>query len=187
MHANDPSSFAARCRTNAEAIWGIGGAPGVMGAATPVAEAHHFPAPVATPVAAVVSSQPRPWAEPNVHAWSGKMSALLHSEYPTLPAQTLAARPRFDETRAAMAATGQLAPTLEPVLSKLAQRRDMLDQDLGGVSGAGLLVLVWDLADHDMATLNDTLQDIGQTCLQGDTHRLFALWVALTRARATAC
>ena len=57
-----------------------------------------------------------------------------------------------------------------------------IDQDLGGEHVGAILVATWQLvreADVDELFI-ETLADIGDTCIQGDSHRLLALYLALT-------
>jgi len=107
------------------------------------------------------------------------MSRTLSAEFDPLPALSQRQRERFPEVRAAILAAN---PALAPVMTKLAGRANALDKDLCNVSPTGLLVVAWDLADHDVSIVTPTLVDMGATCLQGDTHRLFSLIVALQRA-----
>ena len=56
-----------------------------------------------------------------------------------------------------------------------------VDPDLDGQSVARILVDTWRLvrsAEVDELFV-ETLTDIGQTCMQGDSHRLLALFIAL--------
>ena len=65
-------------------------------------------------------------------------------------------------------------------------RKDVTDRDTDGMSPAGLLVATrFDLIvpnecyDH----MQQTLHDMGTTCVQGDTHRLFWSYVSLERSK----
>ena len=80
------------------------------------------------------------------------------------------------------------APAVKTVLAKLTQRYAMRDQDLCGISGSGLCVLLWDriaATNEPEAYVHfaETLEDVGGTCLQGDTHRLFFSLVTYERLR----
>jgi hypothetical protein len=60
----------------------------------------------------------------------------------------------------------------------------ILSPELPGMNFAVLLILLWntvcDASDFSLFThLQETLEDIGTTCLAGITDRLFADWIAL--------
>jgi hypothetical protein len=57
-----------------------------------------------------------------------------------------------------------------------------VDPDLGGAQVGAILVETWrkvQQADDVKAVFIETLADIGDTCVQGDSHRLLLLWLAL--------
>lgn len=117
----------------------------------------------------------------NVHAWSPLMKKLVLEQYPTLPAETNSARPRF---KAAAADIINRLPQLAPIIAKIESRIDIVDGDIGGLYGAGLLVIVWNQVKsfNEAETyihFSDTMLDVGNTCVQGDTHRLFETYIAL--------
>lgn len=131
-------------------------------------------------------SAPNVWKQPDVHQWSSEMSRKLLEECPNLPDMTRRAAVDFD--LACQQIREYYGPSVEPVLTKMGQRKNVVDRDLGGVMPAGLLALVW----FGLVTKIDepecythfllTLEDMGPTCIQGDTHRLFSTYVALVRA-----
>jgi hypothetical protein len=120
------------------------------------------------------------WVEPDVHAWSARMAVVLRETCPQLATESVEAAKRHAEAIAEAKAV--LPQRLHAVLDKLVARKDMIDGDLCGVSALGLFVLAWNERDRSSnLAIADVLEDIGSTCLQGDTHRLFALLVALRR------
>lgn len=118
------------------------------------------------------------WVEADVHAWSGRMREALQKEMPELVQQSVDAEARFPAARQQMFAyyTHHLQ-----VLNKIVSRGGMRDNDLCGASPLGLLVLAWERVDRDALGL--MLADIGLTCLQGDTHRIFSLILANHRSK----
>ena len=125
----------------------------------------------------------------DIHAWSRLMSESMQHQCPDLPRHSQAARALFPVTAQNIMAhfreaAPHRAPMVEAVLRKLEQRRQRPDSDLCGVSGAGLCVLFWDVVRgqgerESFALFADTLEEVGQTCLQGDTHRLFWAYLPL--------
>ena len=68
------------------------------------------------------------------------------------------------------------------VVNKIYERRDTHDQDLCGVNPLGMLYVAASLTPRTpegVKALSDVLRDMGTTCLQGDTHRLFAYIYAM--------
>jgi len=134
------------------------------------------------------------WKRPDVHAWSKDMKVLAETEFPDLPGVTKAAAPLFDgvcrEIREHYANSAPFA-VVDQVLKKMELRRHAVDMDLGGVVPAGLLVLVWfdyvkKINEPECYMhFSETLADMGTTCIQGDTHRLFSSLVALHRDLTT--
>ena len=111
------------------------------------------------------------------------MRGVLRDEYGRLARQTREVpRPErvaaLDSVAALFAGDGEI----QTVIDKLRGRLDARDGDLDGVSPCGLLSLILGFGP-DPEALRGALADAGGTCLQGDTHRLFALYVALDRAR----
>lgn len=128
------------------------------------------------------------WINPDVHARTPEMRALLLSEFPELPKLTRdrSVVPKEIE-RVMLQIRGQkLPPQAEACLEKIYNRRGAIDVDLCDVSVAGLLCMVWsDCVLPRIHTSLDlfigTLCDMGTTCVQGDSHRLFAAYVAYKR------
>lgn len=127
------------------------------------------------------------WKQPDVHQWSEAMRKQLQEEFPGLPEETAKREIHFDEACAEILSLYRDDPEVKSVLAKIRSRKGVRDQHLCGVLPAGLLAIVW--ADQ-VTLINEpelyehfrlTLIDIGGTCLQGDTHRLFATYVALSR------
>jgi len=147
---------------------------------------------VTIPTAPIVQAPPEKtaidprhdWKTPDVHYWSRDMMGLVSSEYPSLPAETSALDARFDNAASEIAA---MYPDVKHVLDKMTRRRACIDHDLGGVKPTGLLAKVWFgyvrriNAPECYALFRDTMMDMGGTCVQGDTHRLFTILVALHR------
>jgi hypothetical protein len=115
------------------------------------------------------------------------MRKQLQEEFPGLPAETAKRELHFEEACAEILAKYKGDPAVAAVLAKIRSRKGVKDMHLCGVLPAGLLAIVW--ADQ-VTLINEpelyehfrlTLIDIGGTCLQGDTHRLFATYVALSR------
>jgi hypothetical protein len=68
----------------------------------------------------------------------------------------------------------------------VAQDGGYFDNDLANVNVSRLLLETWslikDLKDHSIYHgFEEILDDIRDTCLQGQSHRLFAYWIALSR------
>ena len=139
-----------------------------------------------TPVTVVIPKSSQ-WLRENVHDWSRDMQALLVAEYPDLPTQSLEHVCYLDRVCTEMRAK-YTNPMVDLVLNKMTTRKAIKDSDLRGVMPAGLLCMVWlklvmvintpECYQHFL----DTLVDIAGTCVQGDTHRLFSTYVALTRS-----
>ena len=138
------------------------------------------------------------WQNPDVHARTPELRQQLLAEFQQLPQLTkdrfLAegefARVCIEIGRcidAAAASKNPFAADARSCLEKIVVRRGAIDRDLCGVSVAGLLCVMWtdciaahleDRADFFLATL----ADMGTTCVQGDSHRLFASYIALVRS-----
>lgn len=99
---------------------------------------------------------------------------------PKLAAETMAALDRFDPEAMKAAMPGQSA-----VIDKIATRKALRDHDLCDCNPAGMLQLVWEEEEdkRELSGLESTLADVGRTCLQGDTHRLFSHLIALRRSK----
>lgn len=123
-----------------------------------------------------------PWKDADVHAWSTKMAQVISETMPALPAESARAGARCDPA----AIRSALGRDVWAVVDKIAGRRSCGDLDLCGMDPLGLLQLLWEEMDArdagDIAALEDLLRDIGHTCLQGDTHRLFSRLLAIRRS-----
>jgi hypothetical protein len=120
----------------------------------------------------------------NVHAWSPLMKKLVLEQYTSLPAETNSARSKFKAVAGDIIAK---LPQLASIVTKIESRFDIADSDIGGLYEAGLLVIVWNQvrAFNEAETykhFSDTMLDIGNTCVQGDTHRLFETYIALNES-----
>jgi len=131
---------------------------------------------------------PAAWKQPDVHSWSPAMRELVKAEFPRLRDQSRTYLERFDESVAEIREHYNNNPPVGRVLDKLVMRKKAIDVDLFGVVPAGLLALVWTeyvlvIDEKECYDLfRDTLLDMAQTCVQGDSHRLFTILVALHRA-----
>lgn len=125
------------------------------------------------------------WIEPDVHSWSQRMSDIIRGDpsFTNIAGESEAARLRSNVTDIKRG----LAPLSLVVVDKIVGRQNHTDHDLCNANPMGLLQLLWEELDHDNAddlnTLDGVLADIGGTCLQGDTHRLFSHLVAIRRSR----
>jgi hypothetical protein len=127
------------------------------------------------------------WKQPDVLQWSEAMRKQLSEEFPSLPSETALREHTFEKVCVEILARFKGDAGIAAVLSKIRSRIGVPDRHLCDVRPAGLLAVVWsDLVDpranpelYEHFRL--TLLDVGGTCLQGDTHRLFATYVALVR------
>lgn len=127
------------------------------------------------------------WKQPDVHQWSETMRAQLTTEFPFLSAETAKREVHFNDVCKEILEKYKGDRMVSSVLDKIRGRIGLKDKHLCDILPAGLLAIVW----TDQITLVDepesyehfrqTLEDIGGTCLQGDTHRLFSTYVALSR------
>ena len=103
------------------------------------------------------------------------MSQVMKEEMPTLPLESQeAAKNRADAVL--KEARSILQGSLLTVIDKIERRRNVSDGDLCGSNPLGMFVLAWERCDRD--SVMDCLTDVGMTCVQGDTHRLFSLILA---------
>jgi hypothetical protein len=113
------------------------------------------------------------------------MSQVVTDTMPGLAAESRAAALRCD--LAAIVSRLTLLSARRAV-DKILHRRALEDSDLCGTNPLGLLQLIWediDICDaRDILALEELLVDVGQTCLQGDTHRMFSHLLAIRRSRA---
>lgn len=127
------------------------------------------------------------WFNPDVHAWTSEMRNLVKAEFPELRDQSRLYATKFDSTVQDIKDMYGDDVLIKQVMDKMVARRNAIDTDLFGVVPAGLLALVW---LEYVKKINDTgcyklfkenLYDMGTTCVQGDTHRLLSILVALDR------
>lgn len=131
----------------------------------------------------------RPWLNPDVHARTPEMRAQLLAEFPELPTltQNRANVPGEIERVMNEIRVRDMPPEALACLDKIYRRRGAIDKDLAGVSVAGLLCVVWSDCVHpkigagSLSLFTNTLVDMGLTCVQGDSHRLFAAYAAYKR------
>ena len=122
------------------------------------------------------------------------MAKILEEQYPELPGLTAEASARLDITVEDMRRRGiGVSGPAEAAVKKIVARSEVVDADLCNVVPAGLLVITWELAlkvSGSSPTLRlmfeQTLSDMGTTCVQGDTHRLFSLYHALRKSEKDA-
>lgn len=122
------------------------------------------------------------WINANVHSWSTTMSQVLESDMPQLVAESALAVLRFDADVIKKA----ISPSVWNVIDKIHGRKSLKDKDLRDSNPLGLLQIAWEETEKNadgMQALTDLLQDIGSTCLQGDTHRLFFYIYALKMSK----
>jgi hypothetical protein len=125
------------------------------------------------------------WKNPDVHAHTVEMRTQLQKEFQELPQLTRLYASSFDRAAKEIKQVYNGDGEVVACLDKMTRRKDVVDNDLCGVMPAGLLALVWEdkikpneeAREHFLATL----KDMGTTCVQGDTHRLFATYVAFSR------
>lgn len=128
-----------------------------------------------------VVARPSEWVDSDVHSWSARMSETMSSEMPGLVAEAASALCRFNPEAIKRFA----GPASYAVVDKVASRSRMSDRDLCGANPAGLLQLLWEACavTNDREAMAATLADVGSTCLQGDTHRIFAHLLAIRRSQ----
>lgn len=112
------------------------------------------------------------------------MRAQLQQEFKDLPDLTKLYSTSFDRAANEIREIYKGDRDVAACLDKMTRRKDIVDKDLCGVMPAGLLSLVWEdkikpngAYDHFLGTL----KDMGTTCVQGDSHRLFATYVGFSR------
>ena len=146
------------------------------------------------------------WYMPDVHVWTQFIRSTIKEEMPDLPLSTrqhiqsddprvmveTTMYPFYDHVRKWLNAVA-----VKNVITKIAERALVLDPELENISPAGLLLLIFELVqmiepvkeneeptkDGAWKALFDTLVETAGTCIQGDTHRMFALLVVLVRER----
>lgn len=112
------------------------------------------------------------------------MSEVLRAEWPSLPEDSQDAQARWGTLHDELLA--RLGPAAAAAAAKIRSRAGARDGDLCGVAPMGLLALACEWAagsgeSSRLSALDDCLADVGQTCLQGDTHRIFSLLLAARR------
>lgn len=136
--------------------------------------------------------QRKSWFREDVHTWTREMKQQLDAEFPALVHTTQSIVLQFEATVNEMKSHPTLATKdLDPVYSKLTGRRTIRDADMNGMCIGGMLVCVWKLVDQEEPSaiehIRGMLLDMGSTCIQGDTHRMFSTYVALHRAKCCKC
>lgn len=135
----------------------------------------------------------------DVHAWSAEIRKVLSSEFPRVIAETREAeldyvewtKPRLRSWARAQGPDAESATEL--VLRVADERRQTRDPDLFGMTCHGALGVLADTVEECGGDARDpdrnlldavtrTFEDMGQTCLQGYTHRIMTLVVALRRS-----
>jgi hypothetical protein len=123
------------------------------------------------------------WQNPDVHAHTNEMREVINELYKTLPTQTQHRLSEFDRATIEILKHYEGDIHIINTIQKMIARKDVLDSQLSNVSPAGLLSIVWfDIIKptSEFDHFRDTLNDMGGTCVQGDSHRLFATYVAFT-------
>jgi hypothetical protein len=112
------------------------------------------------------------------------MRAQLLKEFPDLPRESVLRANDFNRAAVEIGQKYKGNKVIEQALNKMGLRKGVVDKDLCGVMPAGLLVIVWfdfikvhNAFDH----MQLLLEDIASHCIQGDSHRLFATYVAYAR------
>jgi hypothetical protein len=148
------------------------------------------------------------WYIPDVHSWTGIIRMTVRDEMPELPEAT---RQRMEQDNPRQVFEQAMfvfwdrvrswpnAMAVKNVLTKFEERVLVVDPELDNMSPSGLLIITFDMVqtiepifdkDHEpnkdgaWRALFDTLLETAGTCVQGDTHRLFALFVALYREQS---
>lgn len=128
------------------------------------------------------------WVKSDVHQWSKEMSTCILKLYPALPDETRLCAQQFDRVYKEINGTLKNIKVLD-TLNFMKSRANGIDRDLCCILASGLLVVCWDMAkemndkDSIAPLFIDTLDDMGKTCIQGHTHRLFSLYVALKESQ----
>ena len=133
----------------------------------------------------------------DVHAWSAEIRNVLAREFPHLVNESFEAEQDYDEwakphLRRWARAQGPGAESATELVLRIAdERRCARDRDLFDVTCHGMLGVLVDAVeecggddpDRDLLdAVTRTFEDMGQTCLQGYTHRVATLVVALRRS-----
>lgn len=115
----------------------------------------------------------------DVHAWSSSFSGEASSDKELFGNAT---QEEIEQVR--LEILEKYGSQKSTIVEKIIGRAGISDNDLAGVNVGKLLVKTWELVksisdDSVFSLLSETLEDIGQTCLQGDTHRLWSFYRAL--------
>ncbi|MDD5753292.1 MAG: hypothetical protein PHN45_00875 [Methylococcales bacterium] len=134
---------------------------------------------------------PVEWLKPDVHQWSDTLGRTISTEFPDLPAKINSLERYYDTVRVRVktlyGSPADVAQKVETFLRMCDVRKNIKDADAAGVSCCGCLAMLYCLVAHykfddTMVTaLRDVMFDIGTTCLQGYTHRMLLLIIALLR------
>ena len=127
------------------------------------------------------------WFNPDVHSWSVAMSQTMREQSPEIinECKEIMSKPTNYVDSVCTQAKQELPIDTHPVIDKIICRRNMQDGDLCGVNPLAMFVLTWLETKRDPDSIRavaDILRDIGGTCLQGDTHRLYSLLLAFRRS-----
>jgi hypothetical protein len=114
------------------------------------------------------------------------MSKSMKEDCPELETKCaeIASKPGYAD-EICIQAKKKLPADTHPVIDKIVARRHLADPDLCGVNPLAMFVSTWLLVQDDpdsIKSMTDILRDVGGTCLQGDTHRLYSLYLALKRS-----
>jgi len=124
----------------------------------------------------------------DVHSLSQTLQQIMASEYNNLTQRCVECKGSLPTVTKEIQTQYGNDASVKQVLDKIINGKDAVDPCLSNISPAGLLCLIWteyirkypttELYQH----FKDTLIDMGGTCIQGDTHRLFTSLVALDRS-----
>lgn len=135
----------------------------------------------------------------DVHAWSRDVREVLQREFPGIPAESIACEAWYESrTKPALRrwAGADGAQVTERVLGLTDARLGARDNDLLGTTCHGMLGVLVRVVEECggktgagvpeeslRRTVLQTFEDMGGTCLQGYTHRVATLVVALLRSK----
>ena len=129
------------------------------------------------------------WKNSDVHAWSESIRTTINQEFPMLIQDINYTSNTYNYVR------DQLLNYLFPNDHRIAQIVHLIDQRCGYSDSAllevkceGCLCMAYFLVKRHhfessiVCLFYDTLMDMGQTCLQGYTHRLISFIIAILRS-----
>lgn len=128
------------------------------------------------------------WNNPDVHARTAEMRKTIETQFPDLIDKINALEPKYGVVRERL--VKELYPNDQLVVRFLQlcdARQRTRDGAMLGVSCGGCLVMLFCLVAHYefdpslVLVFKDTMYDMGTTCLQGYTHRMLSLILALMR------